>query len=232
MSTRLGSSRTISRCLHWQQQQSSLQPASLSSIAKPRAFATSSVTCSGSLQPSSRPVASRSAQQPQQPPQRRRVSLAAALAIGVAGYGLALAFPPSLYRLLFPTPVAGAPSAESEEGRAYAARIEEQLQSLSLVQELRAQTLETAPPTSPNATSLSQERTSKPRRYKESRPYSRLPVEKKKHSLTQYSLRGPGMFAVTPLVFSSLDDKEGIGIMHVGRCCSGVPIRFVGFEHS
>ena len=151
--------------------------------------------------------------------QRRRISLATAIAIGVASYGLALAYPPPLYRLLYPAPIAGAPAKDSKEGRRLTQQIEDELQNLDLVKELRSQYVgeEGTAPTSPNTTSLTQEQTSKLRKWKESRPYARVPDERKKHSLTQYSLRGPGRFAVTPLVFSSQDDKECIGILHAGE---------------
>ncbi|KAL7006936.1 hypothetical protein EMMF5_003520 [Cystobasidiomycetes sp. EMM_F5] len=48
-----------------------------------------------------------------------------------------------------------------------------------------------------------------------------MPESKKRHSLTQFSLRGPGKFAVNPLVFASLDEKETIAIVHVGNGMCG-----------
>lgn len=150
--------------------------------------------------------------------QRRGVSIAAAIAIGVAGYGLALTFPPSFYRFLYPTPIAGAPAKDSKEGRKATQQIEDDLQNLEMVKELRSQYLgdEGKAPNTPNTTSLTEPQTSRVRKWKESRPFARIPDEKKKHSLTQYTLRGPGKFAVTPLVFSSQDDKECVAFLHAG----------------
>ena len=145
-----------------------------------------------------------------------------ALACGLVGYGLALVFPPSLYKLLYPTPVPLNPSTQSLAGAAAAKIIEEQLQQLDIVKQLREEWLnpEEAQKT-PNTTSLEQEQISRPRKWKETRPYSNIPAEKKRHSLTHASLRGPGMFAVPPILFSSTDEKESIAILHVGNALCG-----------
>lgn len=152
------------------------------------------------------------------------MSIVAAIAVGVAGYGLALAFPPSFYRLLYPAPIAGAPTKDSKEGRKITQQIEDELQNLDYVRKLRSEYVgeEGKAPTSPSTTSLTEAQTSRVRKWKESRPFSKVPEEKKKHSLTQYTLRGPGKFPVTPLVFSSLDDKECIAFIHAGPSLIGM----------
>lgn len=152
-------------------------------------------------------------------PAGRRTYLTA-LACGLVGYGLALIYPPTFYKLVFPKPIPWNPRPDSPEGIAATKIIEDQIQSLPLVQQLREASLD-EDSFSPNTTNLTHEQTSRPRRWKESRPYSKVPIEKKKHSLTQYALRGPGMFAVPPILFSSKDEKESIGIIHVGNALCG-----------
>lgn len=146
-------------------------------------------------------------------------TLATAIAVGVAGYGLALAFPPSWHKLLYPAPLVGLPSRDSKEGIKHAQMIEDQLQNLDIVKKLREETLEDGENsnTSPNVTSLEQNNpVSKVRKWKEMRPYSKVPEERKLHSLTQSTLRGPGMFAVPALAFFTHDSRECIAIMHLG----------------
>merc|ERR1711939_198076 len=145
-------------------------------------------------------------------------TLFTAIAFGIAtGYGLSLVYQPSWYKLLYPQPVALAPSASSKEGKAYTQEIEDALQALPIVSQLRAELAE--PETSSATTdgsSLTTAQTSKKRKYYEVRPYEKMAVEKKRHSLTQYTLRGPGMFAVAPLLFVSEDGTDCVAIMHVG----------------
>jgi len=143
-------------------------------------------------------------------------TLATAIAVGVAGYGLALAFPPSFYRTLNPTPLEASPTASSEDGIAYTKAIEEELQNLDIVKQLREATVDGPNDTTPNKTSLEQEQVSRPKKYKEMRPYSKVPPERKRHSLTMSTLRGPGMFAVPPLLFYTPDNKECVAVMHLG----------------
>lgn len=144
-------------------------------------------------------------------------TIATAIAVGIAGYSLALVFPPSFYELLYPTPVEAHPSHDSEEGIVHAEAIEEQLQNLDIVKQLREATVDAPSDTTPDVTSLEKEQVSKPRKYKEMRPYSKVPPEKKRHSLTQSTLRGPGMFAVPPLLFYTADNQECVAIIHLGE---------------
>lgn len=168
------------------------------------------------------PLQSTSSSATSQPGKR---SFGTAVAVGafglIAGYGLCVLYPPGWYRLLFPLPAPIAPAADTPEGVALVRQIEGELQNLDIVKQLREEYINPATgqllTTSPYTTSLTQDQTSRVKRWKESRPYSRMPESKKRHSLTQFSLRGPGKFAVNPLVFASLDEKETIAIVHVGE---------------
>jgi hypothetical protein len=51
-------------------------------------------------------------------------------------------------------------------------------------------------------------------RYTLSRPYAATPPGP--HSLSGYTLRGPGKFAVPPLVFTTKDKRESVLVVHVG----------------
>ncbi|CAD6565680.1 MAG: hypothetical protein CYPHOPRED_005903 [Cyphobasidiales sp. Tagirdzhanova-0007] len=129
------------------------------------------------------------------PPRLLQLPIAPKLPALVAGYGLALVAPPSIYKLLFPAPVLLNPTADSPAGIAAAKAIEEDLQALPIVKLLREELLDTEPAqTSPNTTSLSSE---------------------------QSSLRGPGMFAVPAILFSTSDDKESIAVIHAGDALCG-----------
>ncbi|KAK4703951.1 hypothetical protein P7C70_g2271, partial [Phenoliferia sp. Uapishka_3] len=110
-----------------------------------------------------------------------------------------------------PTPVS--PSANSPEGLAITSQIEAGLQSLPLVAQLRATRIPV--PTTPSETSLAPATTTETiPAYTESRPYAAsVPGP---HSLSAYTLRGPGKFAVPPLVFTSRDKKEAVFVVHVG----------------
>jgi hypothetical protein len=153
-------------------------------------------------------------------PRKRNFSVATAVVCGLAGYGLALAWPPSLYKLAFPTPVEAAPASDSPEGKALIEGLEQELQALPLVKQLREELLDETN-TSLNSTSLTGEQVSKAKRWKEYRPYANLPESKKRHSLTHFSLRGPGKFAIPPILFASHDEKECIAVMHVGEAMCG-----------
>ena len=52
------------------------------------------------------------------------------------------------------------------------------------------------------------------KKYTVSRPYAATPPGP--HSLSAYTLRGPGKFAVPPLVFTTQDKRESVLILHVG----------------
>lgn len=133
-------------------------------------------------------------------PPRRSLVFTAGLALGslLTGYALALAAPrPPLLSLLFPVPTALAPPHDSDEGRAHAERIERELQGLNVVRELRGRRVEGEGVTGAGSglekaageKAAGGERTEVVSEFTEARPYSKGAGP---HSLTGYSLRGPG----------------------------------------
>lgn len=58
-------------------------------------------------------------------------------------------------------------------------------------------------------------------RWRASRPHRNFPPDKAVHSLTAGALRGPGKFAVHPLVFVNQDDSEAVIFVHLGRSLCG-----------
>jgi len=130
------------------------------------------------------------------------------------GYSLALYNPPQLARIVNPAVAPPSPSADSPEGQAITRRIEESLQSLPIVRQLR----EAERTDLKVAADVPQ---SAGKKWVESRPYLHYNPEKRVHSLTAGALRGPGKLAVPPLVFSTRDDRESIIIIHLGRSICG-----------
>ncbi|PLW46026.1 hypothetical protein PCASD_03507 [Puccinia coronata f. sp. avenae] len=62
---------------------------------------------------------------------------------------------------------------------------------------------------------------SKPDRWLSFRPFQTLARSQLTHSLTHSSLRGPGKFAIPPLVFLNKDKTESVAILHVGDLMCG-----------
>lgn len=133
-------------------------------------------------------------------PPRRSIVFTAGVALGslATGYAVAVAAPrPPVLSLLFPMPTAAAPAADSAEGRAHAARIEAQLQALPVVREMRARRVEAAAVTAAGTAlelAAGQVEAGGPRselikEFTEARPYAKGAGP---HSLTGFSLRGPG----------------------------------------
>jgi hypothetical protein len=95
------------------------------------------------------------------PARRGFASTAVPIAVAlVSGYALCVAFPPQhqLYRLLRPSYAPAPPAADSKEGRAISEGVEREMQSLELVQKLRAEG-----------------------KWTESRPYNRYNPDKRQH---------------------------------------------------
>lgn len=165
-------------------------------------------------------------QSPQPAPAARRTYLSSALLLtaGLAsGLALSLVVPrPRLMSLIFPAGTAVPHPADSPQGKAETARLEKELQALPAVAKLRAEQV-AAEATSPAGSTLeeqSQEPTSKTKaRYTEHRPYAATPAGP--HSLSGYALRGPGKFAVPPLVFATHDKTEQVFFMHLGSGLCG-----------
>ncbi|KAF8695708.1 thioesterase thiol ester dehydrase-isomerase, partial [Rhizoctonia solani] len=121
-----------------------------------------------------------------------------AVSVGSASYVAGSLYPPTTLQLINPPPAPPAPALGSQEAEIYLTALEEKLQSLPLVGELRQR-----------------------QGWYESRPYQNYPEERRRHSLTSGTLRGPGKLAIPPLVFAKDDESEAIAIIHVGRSLCG-----------
>lgn len=134
------------------------------------------------------------------PPRRSRLGLAG-LAVGLASsfYLLGAFKPPQLITILSPRPAPPSPSFESEEGHRAADVVEKGFSTIEEVRRLRRD----------------------PQRWKESRPYSKYPEDKRVHSLSAGALRGPGKFAVPPLAFVGEGSREANIFLHLGRSMCG-----------
>ncbi|BGP43018.1 hypothetical protein JCM10449v2_007033 [Rhodotorula kratochvilovae] len=169
-------------------------------------------------------------------PQRRSFFLVstALLSTGLlAGYAVALVAPrPPLLSLVFPVPTPHPPPANSPEAVESTALIERGLHELDVVRRLKAEVVPAVSPLEPSSSSSSPPQASSlaraaqelaptspadtplAPRYTLSRPYASTPPGP--HSLSGYALRGPGKFAVPPLVFTTTDKKESVLVVHVG----------------
>ncbi|GAA5853543.1 hypothetical protein JCM9279_001308 [Rhodotorula babjevae] len=154
----------------------------------------------------------------------------------VAGYAVALVAPrPQLLSLVFPFPTPHPPPKDHPDAHEIRDSIEQGLHNLAVVKRLKEDVVPTAsllappPPTSSSSTSLEHQAaaaatstsdgtspsdTPLTPRYTLSRPYASTPAGP--HSLSGYALRGPGKFAVPPLVFTTTDKKESVLVVHVG----------------
>ncbi|GAA5995353.1 PaaI family thioesterase [Rhodotorula paludigena] len=205
--------------------------------ARPRRASASAWTPRHALSSSSRPTSAPPAAGVKKAPRRSLFLLSTALvSTGVlAGYGLALAAPrPPLVSLVFPVPTPHPPARDSPEAVENAEVIERGLQSLDVVRRLKQEVapvplLDDGPtsttPAGAQTTSLievavhqqsatSVAATPLAPRYTVSRPYASTPAGP--HSLSGYALRGPGKFAVPPLVFTTHDKRENVIVLHVG----------------
>ncbi|SCV69471.1 BQ2448_2491 [Microbotryum intermedium] len=210
------------------------------SLLEARGHRARSLATSSNPVPSTSTSATSSTSSTSSPPRRpgsSRTFLTLATGL-VLGSALALTLPrPRLLSLIFPSPTPLPHAADSEQGRLETQRIEEELQALAIVQQLRqAQVVSAEGYTNPIIaqdvspthveTSLTgvAERTS-PRdpslapKYRESRPYAA--VNAGPHSLSGYTLRGPSKFAIPPLAFTTKDNKEAVFVMHLGRGLCG-----------
>jgi len=136
------------------------------------------------------------------PASSNRLSLfgiASVISTGAVFYAMGTLYPPQVVSFLFPHPAPPPVHIESVEGLAQTALVESSLHALPLVRELREQA----------------------DKYYETRPYADYPEEKRVHSLTSGSLRGPGKLAVAPLLFSTHDDSETVILVHAGRSLCG-----------
>ncbi|GAA5877781.1 hypothetical protein JCM3774_000756 [Rhodotorula dairenensis] len=140
----------------------------------------------------------------------------------LAGIGLTWFTPrPRIVSLVFPLPTGHPPPEDSAEHRAHTRQIEKEMLQLDLVKQLEAETVPAPVPSSSTETETETEPASegaptaaRVKKYTVSRPYAATRAGP--HSLSAYTLRGPGKFAVPPLVFTTHDKRESVLVLHVG----------------
>ncbi|KAK4048116.1 Bud site selection protein, Revert to axial protein 1 [Microbotryomycetes sp. JL201] len=167
----------------------------------------------------------------------------------VSGLALSLFVPrPRIIQILYPDPTPVPHHVDSVQGKQEMSKLETELQTLDIVKKLRGEMIkveltEQGQGTSTNvAQSLStssapfSEKTAgvaaaaTPQvnqagadndipKWTESRPYAATPPGP--HSLSGYTLRGPGKFAVPPLVFTSRDKRKAVFVVHLGSGLCG-----------
>lgn len=116
-------------------------------------------------------------------------------------YTVGSLYPPDLATFISPRPAPPPPLLGTPEAKAHAEALEDLLQNLPLLKELRS-------------------REDKHEWY-ESRPYTEVPDEVRVNNLTAGTLTGPGKLAVRPLIRVKNDDSEAWGFIHLGRALCG-----------
>jgi hypothetical protein len=145
---------------------------------------------------------------PPSSPHRRSFLLPGILTASLISYTLGSIYPPQPIQLLFPRPAPPPPSdADSPSSLAYTRELEDTLQSLPLLQQLR--------------TTSSQQQQNAAEEWYETRPYSDFPEERRVNHLTAGVLRGPGKLALRPLMRARKDEKEAVAFVHIGRALCG-----------
>lgn len=138
-------------------------------------------------------------------PPRRRPTLGTVAAVTVASVvagTLGAIYPPPPISILFPRVAPGPPAEpDSPQSVAYTQSLEEQLQTLPYLQNLRGQ--------------------DDAKEWYETRPYKDFPEERRVNNLTAGALRGPGRLALTPLIRVRKDESESIVFIHLGRGLCG-----------
>ena len=116
-------------------------------------------------------------------------------------YTIGSLYPPDLATFISPRPAPPAPSLGTPEAKAHIEALEDRLQDLPLLKELRS-------------------REDKYDWY-ECRPYTEIPDEVRLNNLTAGALSGPGKLAVRPLIRVKHDESETLGFVHLGRALCG-----------
>ncbi|KAG6830277.1 hypothetical protein H0H92_001543 [Tricholoma furcatifolium] len=132
---------------------------------------------------------------------RPLVTASAIVGLSAAAYTLGSIYPPSALTILFPRTAPGPLDPTTPEAKAYTESLEEQLQTLPLLENLRKQ--EDAD------------------EWYEVRPYRNFPEERRVNSLTSGALRGPGKLALYPLARVKKDETESYVFIHAGRGLCG-----------
>lgn len=129
----------------------------------------------------------------------RYLSVASSLA-GTA-YFVGSLYPPTFATYLSPRIAPPPPDPEHPQSIAYTEALEDKLQNLPYLQQLRSR-----PDT---------------HEWYETRPFASVPKELLANSLTAGSLRGPGKLTLPPLVRARRDESEAVILIHVGHGLCG-----------
>jgi len=140
-------------------------------------------------------------------PKRWRTPALISLTAFSVGYLIGTSYPPNLMTQLVINSFLNPPTSrtslnlqqDSPEAQEITNSIESQLHELQIVKQLNAQ----------------------PDRWSSYRPFKKTPREKLAHSLTYSTLRGPGKFAIPPLMFINKEMSETVAILHVGDLMCG-----------
>lgn len=126
--------------------------------------------------------------------------LVLAAALGTA-YTAGSLYPPTLATFISPRIAPTLPKANTPEGEAYTAALEQEIVSLPLLKAHRLQ--EDADD------------------WYEARPYTDYPAAKLANHFTAGALRGPGLLAVRPVIRAKKDESEAWVVIHLGRALCG-----------
>ncbi|KAF8148628.1 HotDog domain-containing protein [Crassisporium funariophilum] len=133
---------------------------------------------------------------------RSTITFTSLVVASFAGGVLCAIYPPPPISILFPRAAPGPPAEpDSPESLKYSATLEEQLQALPALKELRSR--EDA------------------HEWYETRPYQHFPEERRVNNLTAGALRGPGKLAIFPLIRVKKDETESLVFIHLGRGLCG-----------
>jgi len=110
-------------------------------------------------------------------------------------------FPPTSLSIIFPRPPLAPPALDTPESYAYMASLEDKLQDLPMLRELRGRD-DTG-------------------EWYETRPYQEFPEVWRVNNLVAGALKGPGKLALYPLIRAKKDESESIIFLHLGRGLCG-----------
>ena len=116
-------------------------------------------------------------------------------------YTVGSLYPPDLATLISPRPAPHAPLLGTPEAKAHTEALEDRLQNLPLLKELRSR--------------------EDSHDWYECRPYTEIPDQVRVNNLTAGALSGPGRLAVRPLIRVKNDESETWGFIHLGRALCG-----------
>ncbi|KAF8959848.1 HotDog domain-containing protein [Flammula alnicola] len=132
---------------------------------------------------------------------RPLVTFAAVAVAAVVAGTLGAIYPPPPISILFPRAHLRHRQPDSPESQAITRSLEEQLQDLPYLKQLRERDDAKA--------------------WYETRPYQNFPEERRVNNLTAGALRGPGRLALFPLIRAKYDESESIIFLHLGRGLCG-----------